>query len=198
MNTVEVKKEQLPLIWNEANAVKELFEKGLDLFIMPAMPCVCGFMGCFACELYLKCLAGYHNIQSETGITHFIKDHKLQELFSDLPEQVKSEIKIKTGTIFGTGFDDCLSACSEGFKQFRYYFEDMKPQSSAIDWSDESKAIHINEAFLHSFCNALKELSTRCVESNECEIKPEDYNYYPIILDLDPSFFHGLFDKVED
>ena len=50
--------------------------------------------GMLAAELYLKFIMAYDNaVKSNTGITEFIKTHDIDELFTNLSSQRKSEIR---------------------------------------------------------------------------------------------------------
>lgn len=176
---MDISMHQLPLIWLEAEAVKELFEIGRRKIISSQknMACASGFLGCFACELYLKYLYGYYNIKKETSRTAFHKGHVLKDLFCSLPKELQNTIKTEVG--FKPDFDNHLNNCSEGFVNWRYYFENIQPISESS--SELPKPIRINMPFLSELCRSLGELSARCNNSNEYDFDSDGYQ--PIIFE---------------
>ena len=70
--------------------------------------------GMFACELYLKCLIGNKEIEGDR--------HNLKLLFDNLDDKHKE--KIKAVPITEYNFEELLEELSDGFKTWRYIYED--------------------------------------------------------------------------
>lgn len=98
----------------------------------------------FACEVFLKTLIeGYKLPQCHT--------HKLDELFTMLPERVQKEIAeemiYKVGS-FRDAFGFCyLEQISNAFVEWRYLYEKIPYKTASMG---------INVGFLTSFCDILR------------------------------------------
>lgn len=99
----------------------------------------------FACEVFLKLLLEVEQIDIK-------KEHQLEKLFNQLPEQVKTAIQQSTIQNYGTWTDvfglNLLHQISDAFVQWRYHYE-----------HDFGKAgtMKIEIGFLVAFRNALRE-----------------------------------------
>ena len=99
----------------------------------------------FACEVYLKALLNFYDIEQP-------KKHKLRDLYDLLPE--KEREFVKGSTINQTGRWTNLWGCelldniSEAFVKWRYIFE--------RDWNKEGSVI-METSFLTAFRNSFRE-----------------------------------------
>ena len=91
----------------------------------------------FACEVYIKFIAGLKNKKVN-------KNHSLSDLFRDLPIEIQVEISNFTNT---KNFESALADISLTFIDWRYIYEK----------SDQVNSININ--FLYSFCEILKNIA---------------------------------------
>lgn len=99
----------------------------------------------FACEVFLKLLLEVEQIE-------FKRMHQLEELFNQLPEQVKTAIQQSTIQKYGTWTDvfglNLLHQISDAFVQWRYNYEH--------DFGNDG-TMKIEIGFLVAFRNALRE-----------------------------------------
>lgn len=99
----------------------------------------------FACEVFLKLLLKMEQIEIK-------KKHQLEELFDQLPEQVKKDIQQSTIHKYGAWTDvfgcNLLSQISDVFVEWRYNYEhDFRKDGT----------MKIEIGFLVAFRNALRE-----------------------------------------
>lgn len=99
----------------------------------------------FACEVFLKLLLKMEQIEIK-------KMHQLEELFEQLPEQVKTDIQQSTIQKYGTWTDmlglNPLHQISDAFVQWRYNYEHVFRKNATMK---------IEIGFLIAFRNALRE-----------------------------------------
>lgn len=104
----------------------------------------------FACEVFLKLLLEVEQIDIK-------KEHQLEKLFNQLPEQVKTDIQQSTMQKYGTWTDgfgfNLLHQISDAFVKWRYNYEH--------DFGKDG-TIKIELGFLVAFRNALREKCSRC------------------------------------
>ena len=96
----------------------------------------------FACEVYLKALLYYYDIQLK-------KQHKIKELYEMLPDDPRDFIKqtamVTCGGTWKDAFSrDLLDNISDAFVDWRYSYE-------------SERSMQINLGFLIAFRNALRE-----------------------------------------
>ena len=113
----------------------------IDWYITPAI-----VNSAFACEVYLKALLKYHNID-----VNWI--HGIKELYESLPKRVKDWIEPTVKNNYGGMWkdawgNDLLDYISNAFIDWRYKYEH--------DWG-KSSSMHIEFGFLTVFRDALRE-----------------------------------------
>lgn len=91
----------------------------------------------FACELYMKAIL-MHNSSSGT----IVKSHKLDDLFSSLPNGAKTQIEASYSQNCTSDLNTLLTEVSTAFVDWRYAFE---------------KGVRINVTGILAFANALKD-----------------------------------------
>lgn len=155
----------LPLIYLEANGVKEQMElasitiqTNIGQVTSSDNGSVFAFLGCFTCELYLKFIIACEKWDKQKPTVDLQYGHKLVTLFNLLSSECRQTLRsiLKESKVVNSEqeFDECLSACSEGFVKWRYYFEIENPVD---ELNTEDYTIEIRSGFLVELSNALSD-----------------------------------------
>ena len=109
----------------------------------------------FACEVFLKLLLHFSQIKLE-------KIHYLNDLFENLPVDIKQEVKERTINKYGKWKNiwnqEYISQISKAFMEWRYIYEH--------DWS-KSSVKEIEIGFLLAFRDSLQEICSKRMEQRK-------------------------------
>lgn len=176
----------LPLICLEANGVKDQFENARNTPLGSSSAdkgSVSGFLGCFACELYLKFIIGSYDLREHTATIDIKHGHNLWDLFNflndDHKDTVRKNLIVNKVVRSIDEFDTLLSKISLGFQNYRYYFE-QKEGDIEIDSDTGMQAIKIPSCFITELINELSSTSKEIVDN--MDLNDVDISNLPIII----------------
>ena len=146
---------------------------------------VFAFLGCFSCELYLKFIIACEKWDKKKPVIDLQYGHILDNLFNhSLSQECKQAIHskvINSGVVSSEQeFNECLSACSDGFVKWRYYFETEIDNPEDSTSMGENK-IEIRTSFLVELSNALADYSNKLFERINYEFDSDEAPFIELI-----------------
>ena len=176
----------------EANGSKEQMSKASEAIIgnIGYSSCVdrasvFAFLGCFSCELYLKFIIACDNWDKKKPTVELQYGHELKTLFNSKLSQSRKQMiisqLISTGIVKSDQeFIEQLSACSNGFVTWRYYFESDN-SNAENDSMIANKKIVINTSFLVELSNVLSDICAELFEQIDYEFDSDEVPFIELV-----------------